>query len=190
VGVNEAPRPTYSNNPSAVRKTRVVKQNNKVKAIDNLRLLDAAVILSLNNEHARETSALADAGLTALLDMAFYARGIDRGATAFLIALDQSASYENRNFAYFKASRKSFVYIDRIIVSSSARGLGLGRLLYDDLFAMAKQAGHSRVVCEVNIEPPNPTSEAFHIAMGFDGVGQATIYNGTKAVRYFEKTLC
>jgi uncharacterized protein len=43
---------------------------------------------------------------------------------------------------------------------------------------------------EVNIEPPNPVSEAFHVAMGFDGVGQATIHNGAKTVRYFEKTLC
>jgi uncharacterized protein len=166
-----------------------VKQNNKVNAIDDLRVRDATLILSLNNEHAKETSALDHAALTTLLDKAFYARGIDRGATAFLIALEDNASYENPNFAWFKASRKSFVYIDRIIVSSSAQGLGIGRLLYDDLFARAKQAGQYRVVCEVNIEPPNPVSEAFHIAMGFDGVGQATIHNGAKTVRYFEKTL-
>jgi predicted GNAT superfamily acetyltransferase len=166
------------------------KDNNKVYAIDDLRLLDATVILSLNNEHARETSALDHASLTTLLDMAFYARGVDGGATAFLIALDQNAPYENPNFAWFKASGKSFVYIDRIIVSSAARGLGIGRLLYDDLFAMAEQAGQYRVVCEVNIEPPNLVSEAFHVAMGFDGVGQATIHNGAKTVRYFEKTLC
>jgi predicted GNAT superfamily acetyltransferase len=143
----------------------------------------------LNNEHARETSALDHASLTALLDMAFYARGVDRGATAFLIALDHNALYENPNFAWFKASQKPFVYIDRVIISSSAQGLGIGRLLYDDLFAMAKQAGHSRVVCEVNIEPPNLVSESFHIARGFDGVGQATVHNGAKTVRYFEKTL-
>jgi predicted GNAT superfamily acetyltransferase len=174
----------------ASQKEKVVKQNNKVNAIDDLRLLDATVILSLNNEHAKETSALDHAGLTTLLDMAFYARGIDRGATAFLIALDHNASYENPNFAWFKASGKPFAYIDRIIVSSSARGLGIGRLLYEDLFAMAKQAGQYRVVCEVNIEPPNPVSETFHEAMGFDGVGQATLHNGAKTVRYFEKKLC
>jgi predicted GNAT superfamily acetyltransferase len=167
-----------------------MKQNNKVNAIDDLRLLDATVILSLNNEYAKETSALDHASLTTLIDMAFYARGVDRGATALLIALDHNASYENPNFAWFRASRRPFVYIDRIIVSSSARDRGIGRLLYDDLFAMAKQAGQYRVVCEVNIEPPNPVSEAFHVAMGFDAVGQATIHNGAKTVRYFEKTLC
>ena len=153
-------------------------------------LLDAAVILSLNNEHAKETSGLDDAGLTALLDMAFYARGVDRGATAFLIAFDHNAFYGSPNYLWFKACRKSFVYIDRIIVSSAARGRGIARLLYNDLFARAKQAGHDRVVCEVNIEPPNLASEAFHVAMGFDGVGQATIYGGMKTVRYFEKILC
>jgi uncharacterized protein len=157
--------------------------------IHDLRLLDAPVILSLNNQHARETSALDDADLGALLDMAFYARGIDRGATAFLIAFDQNAAYRSPNFLWFKASQQSFVYIDRIIVSSSARGQGIARLLYEDLFAVAKQAGHERVVCEVNIEPPNLVSEAFHRAMSFDEVGKATIHDGTKTVRYLEKKL-
>jgi uncharacterized protein len=160
-----------------------------VPAIRDLSLLDATAILSLNNEHARETSALDDAGLTTLLNMALYARGVDRGTTAFLIALDHNASYGSPNFQWFKASRRSFVYIDRIIVSSAARGSGIARLLYQDLFATAKRAGHDRVVCEVNIEPPNPVSEAFHAAMGFDAVGQATIYGGTKTVRYLEKML-
>jgi len=45
------------------------------------------------------------------------------------------------------------------------------------------------VVCEVNIEPPNPVSEAFHVVTGFEAVGQATIHNGMKTVRYFEKIL-
>ena len=158
-------------------------------AIHDLRLFDTAIILSLNNEHAQETSTLDDSGLTALLDMAFYARGVDRGATAFLIALDHKASYQSPNFLWFKAARESFVYIDRIIVLSSARGRGIARLLYDDLFAAARKAGHDRVVCEVNIDPPNLVSEAFHVTMGFKGVGEATIRNGTKTVRYLEKTL-
>ena len=158
--------------------------------LHNLTSLDLTPILSLNNAHAKETSLLDEDSLAALLGMAFFARGIDRGATAFLIALDHNAPYINANFAWFKASREPFIYIDRIIVAKSACGQGLARLLYEDLFTAAKQSGHSRVVCEVNIEPPNPASDAFHSAMGFEGVGQATIHNGTKTVRYFEKTLC
>jgi len=161
----------------------------KIEGLQVLGSIDAAAVLPLNNAYAKETSALDEGSLAALLDMAFYARGIDRGATAFLIALDQDAAYENPNFAWFKASGEPFVYIDRIIVAVSARGKGIAKLLYKDLFAAAKQAGHNRLVCEVNIEPPNPASDAFHAAMGFVGIGEATIRNGTKTVRYFEKAL-
>jgi len=114
---------------------------------------------------------------------------MDRGATAFLIALDQDASYRNPNFDWFKDSRESFIYIDRIIVAASARGQGIARILYDDLFSVAQQAGHQRVVCEVNIEPPNLASDKFHRTMGFEEVGQASIHGGTKTVRYFEKMI-
>jgi hypothetical protein len=158
-------------------------------AICDLSLRDATAVLLLNNINAKETSVLDDAGLKALLDRAFYARGIERGATAFLIALEHSAAYVNPNFMWFQASRHSFVYIDRIVVSISARGQGIARLLYEDLFAAAKRGGHDRVVCEVNIEPPNPVSEAFHLTMGFEAVGQATIHNGKKTVAYFEKMI-
>jgi predicted GNAT superfamily acetyltransferase len=161
----------------------------KVSEIGDLSSLDAAVMLPLNNVHAEETSVLDEASLTALLDMAFYARGIDRGATALLIALDQKAGYDSPNFLWFKACREAFVYIDRIIISRAARGQGLSKGLYEDLFAAAKHAGHDRVVCEVNINPPNRGSEAFHAAMGFDAVGEATIHNETKTVRYLERLL-
>jgi uncharacterized protein len=162
-------------------------------AICDLTTHDATAILALNNRNAQETSVLDENGLNTLLNAAFYARGVapglDGGATAFLIALDHKATYDNPNFSWFRASYPSFIYIDRIIVSETARGQGIARLLYIDLMAAAKQAGHSRVVCEINIEPPNPASEAFHIAMSFQPVGQATIYNGAKTVRYFEKLL-
>ena len=160
----------------------------RVHAIDDRRLLDESAVLSLNHAHEEETSALDRASLAQLLDMAFYARGIDRGGSAFLIALNQDASYASPNFAWFKERRKSFIYIDRIIVAASARGQGMARVLYDDLFVAAQQAGYDRVVCEVNVEPPNPASEAFHGAMGFTEVGRAAIHGGTKTVRYFEKT--
>jgi len=164
-------------------------QIKKAHDIHGLSSLDRTAVLSLNNAHAKETSALDETSLAELLDMAFYARGIEHGATAFLIALDQKASYWSPNFRWFKEFRKTFVYIDRIIVAVSARGQGIARILYEDLFVAAREAGHDRMVCEVNIEPPNPASEAFHLAMGFEEVGHATIHGGTKTVRYFEKAI-
>jgi predicted GNAT superfamily acetyltransferase len=143
--------------------------------------------LGLNNAHVRETSLLDEAGMAALLGMAFYARGVDCGATALLIALDQDAGYVNPNFGWSHQRFDSFIYIDRVIVGEAARGRGIARLLYEDLFAAARLAGHTRVVCEVNLEPPNAASDAFHAAMGFEEIGRAAIYVGAKVVRYFER---
>jgi hypothetical protein len=45
----------------------------------------------------------------------------------------------------------------------AARRQGRGSDLAEaDLFAAAEAAGHDRVVCEVNSDPPNPASAAFH----------------------------
>lgn len=166
-----------------------MKEKSEVNALHDLGLPDLAAVLLLNNAHAKETSWLDEERLAALLRMAFYARGIDGGATAFLIALGHGAAYDNPNFAWFKESGKPFVYIDRVVVAEAARGMGFARLLYEDLFAAALQSGHDRAVCEVNIDPPNPASDAFHAAVCFESVGQATIANGTKTVHYFEKIL-
>jgi predicted GNAT superfamily acetyltransferase len=160
-----------------------------MNTIHNFAALDPAITLTLNNAHAKETSALDLAGLKTLLAMAWYAKGIGHGAAAFLIALDQDADYDNPNFAWFKERYESFLYIDRIVVAASGRGQGLATLLYEDLFAAAKRAGQSRVVCEINLDPPNPASDAFHAVMGFAEVGQATIHSGAKTVRYLEKIL-
>jgi uncharacterized protein len=159
------------------------------KTSGDLGNLDANTTLQLNNAHAKETSELDLARLTTLLDMACYARGIDQGKIAFLIALDHTAPYENPNFAWFKRAYPSFVYIDRVIVAESARGQGVAKLVYEDLFAFAHSTGVHRIVCEVNSEPPNPASDAFHLAMGFEKVGQAVLYNGAKTVNYFAKNL-
>jgi len=154
---------------------------------------DTSAMLQLNNEHAQETSLLNLESFNALLGSAFFARGVDRGAKAFLIALAHSASYDNPNFAWFQARfaarQKSFVYIDRIIVSHALRGKGIARSMYNELFAAAAEAGIHSVVCEVNIDPPNPASAAFHASMGFTKVGEAAIHGGTKTVGYLEKKL-
>ena len=145
-------------------------------------------LLALNNLHAAELSWLTEAQLTHMIDGAFYAREIG-DADAFLIAFDQSADYDSPNFLWFRDRYKRFFYVDRIAVSSAARGQGYAKRLYGDLFAEARKAGHGLIVCEVNSEPPNPASDAFHAALGFADVGQATIHGGTKSVRYFVRRL-
>ncbi|MGF1623871.1 MAG: GNAT family N-acetyltransferase [Alphaproteobacteria bacterium] len=145
-----------------------------------------AGILALNNAHAGELSWLEADRLRHLLGQAFHARCIGEAA-AFLLALDQDADYDSPNFLWQRARYPRFVYVDRIVVAPSARGRGYGRLLYRELFAAAARAGHVVVACEVNADPPNPASDAFHAAMGFTATGSATLYDGARTVRYFAR---
>jgi uncharacterized protein len=132
---------------------------------------------------------LAGAGAARAACCAGLSRLAHRGLDAFLLAFDQDAPYDSPNFLWFRARYPRFVYIDRIAVTPSARGRGLARLLYCDLFDAARRRGHTHIACEVNVDPPNPTSDAFHAALGFVEVGCASIHDGSKTVRYLERTL-
>jgi uncharacterized protein len=145
-------------------------------------------LLALNNAHAQELSWLEPARLEPMVGQAFLARRIGN-LDAFLLAFDQGADYDSPNFLWFRRRYPRFVYVDRIVVAASARGRGGARRLYRDLFEQAERAGHERVVCEVNISPPNPASDAFHVAFGFVEVGAASVHAGSKTVRYLSRRL-
>lgn len=142
-------------------------------------------LLDLNNAHAQELSLLDETHFLGMIDTAFHATRIGN-AHALMIAFDQSATYDSPNFDWFKARFDRFVYVDRLVTAPAARGRGLARTLYADLFAAARAAGHARVVCEVNLDPPNPGSDRLHAALGFAEVGIALLPSG-KTVRYLER---
>lgn len=156
--------------------------------ISRIEPADEPAVLALNNEHAAELSWLDAARLSHLLGEAFHARRAGN-LDAFLIAFDQEAGYDSPNFLWFRERYPRFVYVDRIAVAAHARGRGLARRLYDDLFRHARAAGHEVVTCEVNSDPPNPASDAFHAALGFEEAGSAAIHGGKKTVRYFVRRL-
>jgi predicted GNAT superfamily acetyltransferase len=145
-------------------------------------------ILALNNAHAVETSLLDEARLASMLAEAFLATRIG-DVDAFLIVFDQRARYHSPNFAWFQARYPDFVYVDRIVTGPNARGKGYARALYEDLFEKAAARGHRRVVCEVNLDPPNPGSDAFHAALGFAEVGRQLLPGSGKTVRYLSKDI-
>jgi uncharacterized protein len=150
-------------------------------------------LLALNNDHAIELSALTLSEFDQLIRESFYAATINEG-DALIIAFDQSSCYNHTNFlwfrAYFEKERHDrFVYVDRVVTSAAARSKGHARTLYMDLFEHARAAGHDRVVCEVNLDPPNPVSDAFHASLNFSEVGRAVIHNGAKTVRYLLRHL-
>lgn len=140
-------------------------------------------LLALNNAHAVELSWLEPERLRHLVAEAFLALRIE-DAEALLLAFDEAADYDSPNFLWFHARFARFIYVDRVVVAARARGRGHARRLYRDLFEHAVRAGHDRVVCEVNSDPPNPASDAFHASLGFTEVGTGQLGGSGKTVRY------
>jgi hypothetical protein len=140
---------------------------------------------ALNNAFAKETSFLDEADWVRLTGRARFAFATPE---AFVIGFDQDADYDSPNFLWFRDRYERFAYVDRIVVADTAHGKGLGRALYEKLFAEAKAAGYPCVMAEVNTNPPNPGSLTFHAKMGFEAVGEVTL-SPQKSVRYFARTL-
>ena len=149
--------------------------------------VNAARLLALNNAHQVETSPLDADRLGRMLGRAFRVEQVGDGH-AFLIAFDQDADYDSPNFQWFRARFQDFVYVDRVVTAPEHRGRGLAAGLYRRLFEHALRAGQQRVTCEVNVEPPNPGSDAFHARMGFSEIGR-TGAGGGKTVRFLERRL-
>jgi predicted GNAT superfamily acetyltransferase len=175
-------------------------------------------LLTLNNDHSIELSPLTLAELELLIRQSFFSATIN-DSDALLICFDQSSRYEHVNFLWFRAFfekaleqnaslssslapraelarglfenplHANFVYVDRVVTSPTARGKGYARALYAELFQRAKSAGHTRIACEVNLDPPNPASDAFHASLNFHEVGRAAIHNNSKTVRYLLRNL-
>jgi len=150
-------------------------------------MLEPAV-LALNNTHAIELSWLDADQLRVLIRGAFYARRIGE-IDAVLLAFDEGMMYDSPNYRWFRARYRRFVYVDRVVVAESARRRGHARQLYVDLFEHARRAGHDIVGCEVNHDPPNPDSDAFHAALGFEEVGRGSVHGTGKTVRYLVRVL-
>ena len=153
-------------------------------AIQNATPDHYAHILALNDTEVQQTSAMDLARLRELDALSCYHKvaRVDGLVAAFLLAMRDGAAYANDNYAWFAERFAQFVYVDRIVVSSAFGGLGVGSLLYADLFAYARTQHIDTIACEYNVEPPNPASRRFHDKFGFNEIGQQWVANRTKRV--------
>src|SRR5215469_14016193 len=130
---------------------------------------DLDVLLALSNAHEKEIGIFTKEAFAELVALSFRTR-MTGERDAFLIALSEHAPEIAPNWRWFAARFPRFVYIDRVVVAEDSRKRGLGSLLYNDVMEAARGAGHTRLCCEVNIDPPNPGSDAFHTKMGFEEI--------------------
>lgn len=144
-------------------------------------------VLELNNQFQKETSYLEPADLQRLLDRAYFVKTIGT-LDAFLTAMSHASPHDGINFSWFKKRFESFAYIDRVITAPQARGQGYAKSLYLQLMEQAKQDGIEMVCCEINHQPPNPGSVAFHEKLGFEMIDTAPL-SADKIVGYWIKKL-
>ncbi|GAB6930605.1 hypothetical protein JCM10914A_45880 [Paenibacillus sp. JCM 10914] len=87
---------------------------------------------------------------------------------------------------------KDAVHIDPVVVSSNARGLGIGTRLFEAAFIWARQANRSKMVLEV--VDTNPQAKKLYERLGFEvfkeeHTGLFTEKSGFKKVIHMEKSL-
>jgi predicted GNAT superfamily acetyltransferase len=141
-------------------------------------------LLQLNEAFVHFLSPLTREQLARLYHEAAYCRVVvkEEVVGAFLLAFREGCSYDSPNYRWFCDHFDSFLYIDRIVVAREYQGLGVGALLYADLFSFARQTRAPRVACEFDINPPNEASRRFHERFGFKEVGTQTVAAGKKQV--------
>ena len=88
---------------------------------------------------------------------------------AFAIVLPHGAAYQSPNYRWFSERYEQFAYLDRIVVAERWRRRGVGTLVYDAMEEVSAPVG--RLLCEVDLVPPNLPSLGFHTARGYQEVG-------------------
>jgi len=148
---------------------------------------DSARVLELNSAAVPAVNDLGADDLAALIAASHSAIAVVADADpdtvlGFAILFAAGADYASENYRYFSEQAHTFLYLDRIVVAADHRGRGLGAQLYSAVFDAARALPTEVVFCEVNLQPPNPRSLAFHERLGFTEIGQQATKDDTVVV--------
>ena len=158
---------------------------------DALTPTDIPRLVELNDASSPAVPITSKAEMAALLDSAGFTFAARNGETliGFVIGMRAGADYRSENYRFFDARNSDFLYVDRIVVDDSQRGSGVGRALYASVFELARAEALREVTCEVNLDPPNPGSLAFHARLGFMRVGEQETKGGSVTVALLAATV-
>ncbi|MGA8979549.1 MAG: GNAT family N-acetyltransferase [Pedococcus sp.] len=134
---------------------------------------DVPAVLELNHRHVELLSPMDTARLERLRGWASRADVIvcDDEVAGFVLVFSPGTDYDSENYRWFSQRYGTdFDYLDRIVVDDAFRRRGLASAVYDAVEASASARG--RLVLEVNLEPPNEASLAFHRGRGYREVHQ------------------
>lgn len=120
------------------------------------------------------TETLEDLGHIAAQSLIALVVEVDGELAGFCLVLAPGADYDSLNYLWFSERFDDFVYLDRVAFPAAHQGRGLGRAIYAEVerLAAARRPTATHFTLEVNLEPRNDPSLAFHTRLGFTEVGQ------------------
>lgn len=135
---------------------------------------DHAFVLRLNADDVELLAPMDQTRLDQLLGWSSIAAIIehDGDPAGFVLVMPADVDYDSEKFRWH-AERfgPDFTYLDRVVIAPHARRLGLGRRAYDEIEQRVAATGSPRLALEVNLEPPNEPSLAFHAGRDYAEVG-------------------
>lgn len=134
---------------------------------------DVEAVLRLNADHVELLSPMDADRLGQLRRWATRADVIrcDGEVAGFVLVFGPGTDYDSANYRWFaQRYADDFHYLDRIVIDDRFRRRGLASAVYDAVERDAAEAG--RLTLEVNSDPPNEPSLAFHRARGYQPVGE------------------
>ncbi len=147
-------------------------------------------ILEINTEGKPGVAPLNCAELLRMMNLTDYVKVLEiNGRVAgYFIAFLKNSNYDGEEFQYFqKELNSNYLYVDQIAIAEKYLGNGLAKEFYRDAEHFAIQFSISQIVCEVNLEPPNPKSLKFHTSLGFHKVTQLTTQDGREVLLLSKK---
>lgn len=164
--------------------------------IRDLRPEDVPEVHGINQAEVPAVSSVTSDELGRLVALSVIALVADPGAgppVGFCLVLPPGVDYASPNYRWWSARADRFVYLDRIAIRPDHQGRGLGRRLYAEVerLSRARRPDAELFTLEVNIEPRNDASLAFHDRLGFTEAGRQSTGQGddTKVVSMMSKIL-
>ena len=159
--------------------------------IRDVREHELDLVLALNNAAGPGILPMDAGKLRFFWENADYFRVAEKDGllAGFLVGVSQDASHDSPNFLWFRDRYPEFLYIDRIVIASTRRGAGVGRVFYGDVQSFA-EVRVPRLAAEVFLEGSSHPALLFHGSFGFREVGQHVMQGPGVRAAMLVKELC